>query len=99
MKCPHCDNHISARDQKIETVMAAFNFEKVHKAMVALGWTWQDKDVPTISQLKETARKLLKNSSENEFGNIMTGGFKAEYHKDGEFTLEFILTYSFSYEE
>lgn len=79
--------------------MTAFNFEKVHKAMTALNWTWRDEGVPTISQLKETARRLLKESSENEFGNIMTGGFKAEYHKDGEFTLEFILADACSYED
>jgi hypothetical protein len=83
---------------KVDRVIESFNFDKVHKAMVALNWTWRNEGVPTIKQLKETARKLLKDSSENEFGNIMTGGFKAEYHKDGEFSLEFILAETSSYE-
>ena len=98
MKCPHCEHEITDKEEKINRIMAGFNFHKVRKAMVALGWTWRDEGVPTIEKLRETARRLLVDASENEFGNIMTGGFKAEYHKDGEFSLEFILAETNSYE-
>jgi hypothetical protein len=99
MKCPHCDNHITEDELKIDKVMAAFDFEKVHKAMTALRWTWRDEGVPTIKRLKETSRNLLNSASTNDFGNCMTGGFKAEKYKDGEFTLQFIVTETNSYEE
>lgn len=98
MKCSHCEHEITDKEDKINRVMAEFNFHKVRKAMVALEWTWRDEGVPTIEKLRETARRLLVDASENEFGNIMTGGFKAEYHKDGEFSLEFILAETNSYE-
>jgi len=97
MKCPHCNHDVSEKEAKINEVMTNFDFHKVRQAMVALNWTWRDEGVPTIDSLRDTARRLLKDASENEFGNIMTGGFKAGYHKDGEFTLQFILTESSSY--
>ena len=84
---------------KIDRLIQRFDFNKVHKAMTALKWTWRDEGVPTIDSLKQTARELLESAASSEHGNIMTGGFKAEYHKDGNFTLEFILAEVYSSEE
>lgn len=67
----------------IEEIMEYFDFDRVHKAMVALNWTWFDVGAPTIDDLKRQARRLLdevaskiENSDEGQF-YIATGGFKA----------------------
>lgn len=84
---------------KIDKVIERFDFEKVHKTMVALNWTWRDEGVPTIKSMKETARKLLQNAAINEFGNIFTGGFYAKRYEDGELELSFIVNQSHSHED
>jgi hypothetical protein len=84
---------------KINTTMNSFDFHKVHKAMVALDWKWRDEGVPTIDSLKKTARKLLMDVTTNEYGNIMSGGFRADRHDGGELSLQFIVTESSSFED
>lgn len=78
--------------------MNDFNFEKVALVMNVLDWGWaseygdRELKVPSILQLKETARYLLRESVES--GMIGTGGFQASYHsEDGEdeFSLCFIV--------
>lgn len=98
MKCPHCNCKITEHDEKINKVISRFNFDKVHKTMAALKWKWRDIGQPSINEMKSTARRLLINASESEHGNSCTGGFQAEMHKDGEFTLSFVVTESTSNE-
>ena len=46
-------------DKKIEVILDEFNFEKVHKAMEALNWTWYGRGVPKIGTLRRSAKELL----------------------------------------
>lgn len=71
------------RDEYIDEVMQSFNFDKVHRAMECVDWKWHDKVVPTIEQLKETARDLLKRAWEGR-GTARTGGFAASLVDAGE---------------
>jgi hypothetical protein len=72
----------------IDDIIDEFNFEKVHKAMIALDWKWaipQTTDyngplklqVPTLNRLKEFARYQLISSIKT--GLYSSGGLKAEY--------------------
>ena len=90
--------------QVIENVIKDFDFEKVHKAMVATNWTWmRSSDVPTINELILQAIELLREASKMppEF-SVSTGGFTATKHYDDEcregLSLEFILAESTFYE-
>lgn len=84
--------------EKIDCIMDWFNFSKVEKAMNALNWIWSDGNVPTEPQLRQTARRLLKdvstkNVNEKDFKySISTGGFCATKYYDGELELQFIVS-------
>jgi hypothetical protein len=67
-------------------VMDRFDFDKVHKVMTFLNWTWAGAGaVPTIDQLKSCAYELLHQAvqSYDECGSpstgasVATGGFQA----------------------
>jgi hypothetical protein len=85
---------------KIDYIIDHFNFEKVLLAMTALDWQWQTTEgnglaIPTLSKLKATAIRLLKESIANKC--VGTGGFRAEYFastkdQEEEFVLMFVLT-------
>ena len=70
--------------EAIDKIIKGFDFERVHKIMLLLNWTWFPRNtVPTIEELKKTAESLLKQAEiEFEktkiFSNIETGGFVAE---------------------
>jgi len=71
----------------IDGIIDEFDFEKVHKAMIALDWKWAiaitgddgplKLRVPTLDRLKEFARYLLIGSIKT--GLCFSGGLKAEY--------------------
>jgi len=75
----------------IYTVMNDFDFERVHKAMVALDWEWKSelKKVPSIEELKSTAIYLLCSALRHK-NKIRTGGFSASF-EDGELYLDFTI--------
>lgn len=80
----------------VELIMQSFDFHKVHKAMESLGWRWaltgdRGLDVPTVDDLRETARDLLERVRSGE--RISTGGFEAT-----EDSLTFIVE-SYSWED
>ena len=68
----------------LDYIMDAFDFEKVRKVMVALGWKWAGakgdaNGVPTLDEIKQGAANLLwdlANDPKNKV--IATGGFRAE---------------------
>ena len=78
----------------IDEVMDNFDFNKVHKVMKFLNWTWAfaAEGVPEVYELKEQARRLLneclydmiKHGEDN--WNIGTGGFyaRATNYKEAE---------------
>jgi hypothetical protein len=83
--------------EKIEQIMENFDFEKVHKVMVALDWSSVrgDRRIPSVEVLKEEARELLFRAERLicEGGGTVTsfaGGFEAKYCS-GYLSLSFIV--------
>lgn len=82
---PHENPHSSGTTtDEIEKLIAEFNFDRVHKAMVAVDWKWggafgPPPAVPTKDALISTARDLLRQVAEKGEGTISTGGFCAFY--------------------
>lgn len=66
----------------IEEIVDEFDFEKVHRVMLALNWQWHHtKGVPEIADLRRTARSLLKQVVESKGTlSVGTGGFTAYTH-------------------
>ena len=78
----------SDRD-KIDDVMDNFNFERIHKLMVALDWCWSHVGgVPELPDIKKWARQCLKDSIKT--GTCNTGGFEASY-LECHFDLKFVV--------
>jgi len=62
----------------IEEITDEFDFEKVHRTMKALEWTWHDTDgVPTIGDLRRAARGLLQELLKGNNHYIGMGGLFA----------------------
>ena len=86
--------------QVIDEIMDFFEFDKVHKAMVALNWEWRDNGVPDIYEIRKKARQIMYECCEYAVKEkssrcLSTGGFRAfcEF-EDGIFIgieLSFIL--------
>ena len=83
--------------EKIDGVMDEFDFERVHRAMMALNWKWftsyAEDRIPTIAEIRREARRLLKDVilSNEDYIIHSTGGFKA-FKDNGDIGLEFILS-------
>lgn len=87
------------RYDMINEVIANFDFERVHEAMVALNWKWFDlADVPSINDLKESAYQRLSdaikqavdrnNTEHQDIGWISnSGGLKATAWRDEDYKL------------
>lgn len=82
----------------INEVLAWFDFTRVHKAMVALNWTWAGQGTPDISELKESAMQRMneaikqavdkKNTEHQDVGWISSsGGLKATAWRDENYNL------------
>jgi hypothetical protein len=69
-------------NDQIDYIMNKFNFERVHVAMTALDWKWNnntaDHSVPTVARLKQTAKSLLQTAAKEKI-TTGTGGFQAKY--------------------
>lgn len=70
----------------VEQVLQKFDFERVHKAMKALKWTYwyTNGETPTTYDLIKTGRKLLYDVLDRKSDSIATGGFeaRAKWNKD-----------------
>lgn len=80
-------------EKKISEILDNFDFEMVHKAMIALEWNWYmgicGEGIPSVGALKKVARELLSDAWMKKT-TISSGGFSAEYY-DGDIALRFIL--------
>ena len=82
----------------IDHIMDHFDFEKVHKAMVALNWKWGCMDsetlqVPEVADLKKAARRMLREAilrPEPDY-TVATGGFHIQKLDGEELKLSFQL--------
>ena len=79
--------------KQIDEIMDNFDFRKVAEVMEHLGWGWcgSGYEVPTESEIRSTARRLLQDVSRKLPSNVSTGGFRAQSYEDGNLTLEFVL--------
>lgn len=93
--------------KQINEILKYFDFDRVHKAMVALNWTWARYDtpdfhyaVPSIDYLKKVAREQLERVAEivikdqKPFAFLSSGGFQAKY-EHGTLSLSFVIWDSF----
>ena len=87
------------KDKHIQYVIAHFDFDKVHKIMKTLNWTWCQISInppyysyytPTEDDLIECATKLLNDVYDFNCNYTETGGFRAK-KQDDCLELEFIL--------
>ena len=69
----------------IDSIMDYFKFEQVQKVMELLNWEWADSEegIPTVPELRQEARRLLKMAFE-EKTNVSTGGFHVVFKSDDE---------------
>lgn len=81
-------------NRQITDIMNWFNFNKVWKVMEHLNWGWANTggEVPSVSQIRDHAQKLLEHVDEDFESNgwIACGGFKAE-KVEGRLALYFIV--------
>ena len=90
-------------EQTIEKLLDNFDFQKVHKVMELLNWTyWDCSDIPDLERLRKSAKQALlgalhvSNRTTKKKAKSAYGGFYAEVrkYKDGEilFSLDFRVT-------
>ena len=90
------------KDEIYEGMISGFDFEKVHKVMAFLDWTWigSGKEPPTIERMKMTVRELFDeiytdvNRDKRDHSIISTGGFQityTEFNSYGVYELEFVV--------
>ena len=74
----------------IDKILDEFDFERVHKAMVALNWEWYDAEngVPSIAELRKSARRLLTDCVSKGYSYLKCGGFLVE-NQNGILRLSF----------
>jgi hypothetical protein len=93
------DEHLKIQ-QKIDSIIDNFKFEKVHKAMEALDWKWhlpgkEELSVPSVADLIRTSRYLLSKVATGPERVWSTGGLLAERYEDGGLSLLFYIDHSF----
>lgn len=84
---------------QVDYIMENFDFEKVHRVMVALDWKWLGL-IPTLEQIKSQARELMMefviaptDVDGEQFVSIGRGGFVARLSGTdyGILSLEFVV--------
>ena len=94
--------------EQIWAILNRFDFHRVAEAMEQMGWQWQDKGVPKVKQLEETAEYLLRLivQVEERTMEAATGGFRAYYavpptwYRRGTLALSFeVASYAYGEEE
>jgi len=79
--------------EQIDDILDNFDFDKVHKVMVFLNWKYGG-SVPTVSELKENARGLLKEAVKLDLHWYSSGGFHVKhevFEKNSYISLEFVI--------
>ena len=97
---------VQDEQKMIQEIMDNFDWVKCHQTMLAIGWEWFFVGIPTISDLKDCAKKLIEQSIEGvkkpeirseSYYFASTGGLKAiawknRYGHITQIELEFVLT-------
>lgn len=63
--------------ERIDAIMAHFDFERVHQYMTAVGWKWvgTKTPIPTIDDLRVQARRVMETCVRMRHTTYGTGGF------------------------
>jgi hypothetical protein len=79
------NNMTQKQQDAIDNIMDYFKFEQVRKVMELLNWEWAatEEGIPTLPELRQEARRLLKMAFE-EKTNVSTGGFHVMYESDDD---------------
>lgn len=87
----------------IDYILDHFDFERVHKVMTFLDWKWHDYDEISIGDLRQYARKLIKENLSQliRYGHtkytLECRGFVVEsYNDDEDYGIRFSLRFSLS---
>ena len=88
-------NSMPSLEDQIEKIIKCFDFAKVHRCMTLMDWTWApDWRVPSITEMKTSARELLREVSGMPAGSmVLMGGFNATMIAEGCLLLQFVVTY------
>lgn len=84
-------------EEKIETVLERFDFDRVHEVMEKINWTWGREGVPSSYQLIKSARRKLNRLADEDISKISSGGLTAYKDSNGELNLYFYISESDSY--
>jgi len=93
---------VSKVDILINEILEEFDFERVSIVMEALDWRWSTDGIPSISLMKDHARRLIRSAAQDMAANseqkwtVGSGGFEAtvtNYPDEGiAATLRFVVT-------
>lgn len=85
-------------DIRIKNIVSNFDYERVHKTMEALGWTWfhssTETKVPSIGEIVISSIELMEELLSDKYKgskSIGTGGLYVRL-EDDVLSLEFIVT-------
>lgn len=92
------DDTSSLKERAITAVLERFDFDAVHQAMMALGWTWgvpfsaTETEIPSVPRLREQATDLLSQVWDDNEPDLVSsiGGFQAG-RTESSLHLQFIL--------
>lgn len=80
-----------AQEIAINDIMNNFDFSQVWRTMSALDWGWgSPPKVPSVEDIRATARELLTRVTSGETVSLSTGGFGA-YYEHESLILRFVL--------
>ena len=95
---------LKGEQKMVDEIIEHFNFQRCHKVMKHLKWSWALTGVPSIEELKESAIERLERAIEyakskevKESCYVSSGGLKATAHKNRYghvvmLQLEFVLS-------
>jgi hypothetical protein len=96
------ENHEKNMNAQIAEIVERFDFEKMHKVMLHLDWTWGVIDelladpprTPTPAELKSTAHRLLRHLVAQNLAWVSQGAFHATYDAQNSYLrLNFVVEY------
>lgn len=81
------------KQEIIDEIMDFFDFERVHKVMEALNWTWTatNGNVPEVCQLRRQVRSMLNLLIDKNLESLETGGFSVTKDSNGYIKCSFIV--------
>lgn len=74
-------------DEIVEQAISGFDFEKVRKAMLAVGWMWHGDFVPTVDELKAEAERMIRRllAEPERVRSTECGGLFVRRFHDGDY--------------